>query len=45
LSKILVVDDDKNLPEAIRYSLINDGYTVQPQRLVTVRGFGYKLEG
>lgn len=28
LSKILVVDDDKNLLEVLRYNLVNDGYTV-----------------
>jgi two-component system OmpR family response regulator len=28
LSKILVVDDDKNLLEVIKYNLVNEGYTV-----------------
>ena len=28
MSKILVVDDDKNLLEVIKYNLVNEGYTV-----------------
>ena len=28
MTKILVVDDDKNLLEVIKYNLINEGYTV-----------------
>jgi len=28
LSKILIVDDDKNLLEVIKYNLVNEGYTV-----------------
>jgi two-component system OmpR family response regulator len=28
VSKILVVDDDKNLLEVLRYNLVNDGFTV-----------------
>jgi len=28
LNKILVVDDDKNLLEVIKYNLVNEGYSV-----------------
>ena len=28
MSKILIVDDDKNLLEVIKYNLMNDGYSV-----------------